>query len=346
MGLVSYGTARTLEQKAFATGSTGKTLNASTTRISFPFAAPITGNVDRIGIATGTVTSSQSITVGIYDTDGSGNPGSIVGAAGTQGTIASNTGYEISLGTDAALTHGTQYFVVVEWTSTTGTAVFRTYAVTGIGDTGSYTGTYASSTWTRNASERLACWLVFDDALVYPINSSPFTAVSGATSLTTGTTPDEYGNRFQFPYPVRLHCVEILINLGASADLDIVVYSGVTAITTHSRLAVYASATGGGQRWFTVHLPADSDFDVNEEFFIVVKATTANSSTYIKWSVASNAVLGGLPSGVNCYAVSRSDAAGSWTTDTAAVHAIIPVFSAFSNGGMLIHSGMTGGISA
>ena len=345
MGMVSHAEFRTYLQKTFATANVGRTLNATTTEIAFPFSAPRTGNITKIGFATGTVTSSQSVTAGIYSIDGSGNPGTISGATGEQGTIASNTAYEITLGTPAPVTHHSLYFPKFFWTSTAGTAVLRSYAVTGVGDAIPYVGTYASSTWTRNASERLACWVYYDDGLVYPINSSPFLSVSGATNISTGTTPSEIANHFAYPFPVRLIGAEFLINQAAAADLDIIVYSGTTALSTHSHLAIHPAATGGGQRWSFIHFPDDLDFDVNEEFRIAIKPTTATASTYIKWTVGSNAVLGGLPGGINCYASSRSGSA-EWSNDTASFYSMIPVFGAFSNGGMLIHSGMTGGLSA
>ena len=319
-------------QKMFATSFATFTMNATLTKLAHPFYAPKTGNITAAGMVFGTVTSSQSVSLSIQALDGSGNAdGTPIGAAGTQGTIATGTGYDVTI-TSSAVTEGTKYAVVQEWTGTTGTAVVRATSVTGIGDIWPYVAQYSSGSWsTRTASTVLQTWVKYDDGIYYPIGASPWSGTTSGTNLSSSTTPDEVGNRFSFAVPVQVCGASVRYNHGASADMDIVLYSGTTALTSATVRAVDVSSTGAGQRWVTVHFASPQQFAANAAFRIVLKPTTTNNSTYDKWVVLSNGILGGRPGGINVYGTSRTDA-GSFTDVTTDVYPVIPIVNQVSDG--------------
>jgi hypothetical protein len=133
-----------------------------------------------------------------------------------------------------------------------------------------------------------------------------------AYNVDTGTA-DEWGLRFQVPFPCRLD------GLGlegffpvAGADFEVVLYDSadvVLSTLTHDG-NVSGAASAGGQQF---GLAAAADLTANVPYRVTIRPTTTANVTMAYFTFQSANLMDTMPGGQNFYMTSRLNQAGAWT---------------------------------
>lgn len=161
---------------------------------------PYTGTITHVVIRTGTVTTSQSLTVTLETVGADGNvSGTMYGGStgGTVATVASNTYYEVALGTAATATAGDLVGVRITWTSTVGSVQIQSVSGSAIA-TGymiCYTGAVAKYQTTP--------YIRFRYDTTYP-SMTIHPALPSQILFNSGSATNIFGNEFTLTHPVRV----------------------------------------------------------------------------------------------------------------------------------------------
>ena len=163
----------------------------------------------------------------------------------------------------------------------------------------------------------------------------------GACNFTTITTqtwnssssPNEYGNVMQFPFPVRIYGV----TFGAlvSGNLDVVLYSDPLGTpAAEETVSVDLNAVGIGASHSCYTIPFDNTYDLAASTPVAVifkPSTTTNLSALYK-TLNASAHQAGESLGTACYAVNRSSGAFAAQNSSKDRFPIGLVVSAFDDG--------------
>lgn len=321
MTLVSVSTMVFPEQLSQVTSTSSLLIDASGEKAASVFQVPKTGNITHVGFKTGTVTTPQTLRVELQTVDTTtGDPtGSAYGGMvkGTQASPASNTFYEVALGTQASATIGDIISAVVEFDGTVGNLNIS-YIASQIARSFPYTDLYTGS-WAKSATSIPILTLKYDDGNYYDCQCVPYASVAASSAYNSGSTPDERALKFQVPFSCRAKGMWFyMIPAGATSDLDLVLYDsdGTTALKTVSFDANFFQ-TSASSRILTV-LFTSSQILLKDTFYrISAKPTTANNITVYETTVNSAGMWDSMSGGQNCYRSTRTDA-GAWTDTTTA----------------------------
>ncbi len=139
-----------------------------------------------------------------------------------------------------------------------------------------------------------------------------FSLFNSTVAYNSGSATDEYALKFTVPVNGTITGVGVGVTTAASADFDIVLYSGTTSLASvsidYNTWDALVSSVG------YVPFPATS-LTTGTTYYISVKPTTANNVTIGGYTVGNNAYLGGLPQGNGFVRSGRVDA-GSWSDTT------------------------------
>lgn len=185
-------------------------MDASGERAGGVIYAPKSGDITHVIFSTTTVTTAETLRVGIYTVDSSGNPTTTAAGGmtvGTQASPAANTQYRVALGTAATVTKGDIIAPVVDFDSSVGNLRINYYgAYPGSpGKSGNvppagkcYTGSWA----TQPAP---AIIIEYSDGSLYSgVNAIPIASsatASGNFNSGTASTPHR-GNKITMQYPM------------------------------------------------------------------------------------------------------------------------------------------------
>ena len=316
-------------------GSTFQSLliDASGEKAAFVVQIPKTGTISKVGFRTATVTTSQTLKVGIYTVDGSGDPTTTAygsSTTGTQTSPASNTAYLVTLGTGATATQGDIVAVVIEFDSTVGNLniAHTTAATNNFPYSDLYTGTWAKTAATPILS------FEYDDGSYAPILGCGPPCSIANTTFNSGSTPDEYALYFKTLGPCKVNGVTIYGGAGAAAaDFSIILYNsdGTTALGT---IAVDGDVRAGTSSTIPSFFQFSSAISLSADtfYYLSLRPDTANNARLLRiTSVASAAAMDVLSGGQNFYEATRTNA-GAWTTTTTNRPAIMPILSAIDDG--------------
>jgi hypothetical protein len=184
----------------------GYTLNNATTANKAAmavFQAPVSGDITKVIFRVSTVTQcTNGVTVSIQALDASGNPdGTPIGTPATGQAISTSTTYEVTVA--ATVVKGTWYAAVIEFTSF---ATGDSFNMVSQANETSYLGTpyvcyYNASAWLKSRYPAF-CGIGYG-ATYYDIGSALWFTNSEVTFNVDTASYDEYGLRFQLPYPCR-----------------------------------------------------------------------------------------------------------------------------------------------
>ena len=309
-------------------------LDGTSTKRAFTFTIPKTGNIDRILVGLGAVTTAETLRVGIETLDSSGNPSGTQygGSAVGTGTPVTDTPLEITLGIAASATAGDAVAVVVQWDSTQGNLNLLSSAqppgVFGSGYANTFTGI-----WSKGATSRGVAAVRYDDGLYYE------TELAGAyfcpnVTYNSGSTPDEKGNYIIVPEIMSVcgsYC-----NCDFDGNADVILYDA--ADTVLNSWTVPAGVRGSNTTHVHWQRFAPLELAKNDIVRIVVKPTSGTSIGFREMRFAAANHLGALSGGTNIYKTSRTDG-GSWTEDTTMRFPCGLIIDGFNSG-----SGGSGGL--
>ena len=350
-GGVVYPGLRPLTQ--FMTGAAGEfsiLLDATGEKAGYIFRAPRTGTIDRLGFRTKVVTTAQTLRVGLEGVDattgfpnGTQYGGSVVG---TQAAPATDTFYEVTLGTGAAVTLGDYVAIVIQFDATVGNLNLCGYDyMGGAGNLHVPYGTHFTAAWAK-LNPIPAASVRYNDATYAGIGLLPF-RVPLNTTFNSGSTPDEIGNIFTLPGPMRCVGVNFWADLDQPTDIVLYAGDGSTVLTSLSfdpdiRLGIVTGEFFG--YWPSVLLAKDTSYR------LIYKPTTTTPSILVRSvSVVAAGMLDMCPGGTVWHKTSRTNA-GAWTQDTLTrmlgLNLIIDQMDdgVGGAGGLLVHPGMGGGM--
>lgn len=138
----------------------------------------------------------------------------------------------------------------------------------------------------------------------------------GSVNINTGTTPDEVGMLFQFPFPVTVEGAWVQIEVANnSADFDLILYNSAgTALQTLSADATKARITGSGQVCYFVFATPQA-LTKNTDYRLVIKPTTANNVGF-RQRTLNSATYRPVFGGGTAWAKTERTDAGAWTDTT------------------------------
>jgi hypothetical protein len=325
-------------------------IDASGERVAVVFQVPKSGNIDRAVFSTGTVTAADTIRMRLETVDlTNGDPtGTLYGSstAGTQAAPASDTTYEVTFGTAATATAGDIVALVVDFNSfTSGNLQIRHI---GAGAGGSVSGLpyvdHFTTAWSKSQTTTPMCAIRYDDG-TYEYIGAIGTQQMVATTVGTGSTPDELGNLFTLPFTARASGFRVALDL--DGDTDIILYDGSDNVLMSA--SVDKETRGFANfSYFELLKPSSAwvTLSANTNYRLVAKPTTATAIGMRELVVASSGMRSQLPGGSTMQKTSRSDA-GAWTdVDTRQVFGLSILFSGFddatggSGGGALVAGGL------
>jgi hypothetical protein len=325
-------------------------INASGSRIAWVTRLKRSGTITHVGLRINACATPVVSRLGLYAVDGNQYPTSTGYGGSSYGTFtpAANTYSEVALGTSATATMGDVVGIVVEFDSTAGDFFLSPAGGATYGTAGAFFAKHNGTSWSRGSFSAYPCLHVrYSDGFIADVEAVPATGITGeVTTFNTGSTPDEYANRFTLPFACRIAGIwHNMRTPNASGDYECILYSGTTALRTAAVDAEYTGGTTGGRE-----IPFASGYvaAAGETVRAAVRAATATNLTYRRTSLfaADYATAIGLRAG-DCES-SRSDL-GSWS-DTGAnlghIGLIIDQLDdgAGGGGGLMIHPGMAGGM--
>ena len=272
-----------------------------------------TGSITAVGFLTGTVTVSDSVTVGIYTIDASGNAtatayGGMVG--GVQASVASNTPYSVTLGTPCSATAGDVVAIVLSFTSYVA-GNFQCNGLGGSADARSslpYTNNYNGTTWAKGRPWPVA-WVSYGGTYYYLAHVFPITAISSLSfNLNTAVT-DEYSLTFTLAFACRV--AGAMAWVSGSGAFELTLYSGTTALQTYA-INPAQSGANAGPSYFT--FPTPQVLAAATLYRLAIRPTTATSVTLQAFTLASAAAQDQMGGGQNFLLGKRLDL-GAWLTD-------------------------------
>ena len=315
------------------------TLDATGEKAATIFQIPADGNITKLGFRTATVTTGDTLKVGLYTVDASGDPTATAYkgmVAGTQAILATedNTYFNVTLGTQAtSVVKGDIVALVIEYNS----YVAGSMVITGLGSTSTvfsgfpYGDLYTAS-WVKQNNTFFAT-IGYTGDVYYPTLGILPVASGGASSIVYNldtATFDEYGIHINIPVPARAVGIWVVPALAAGADFEAILYQGTTALKTIAYDG--DGAVSAVARQFFLFFPTTQDLTANTDYYIAIRPTTVNNVTFYYFTAPSVAAAAQFHGGAGAYRVKRLDQ-GAWTTsETTIIGQMGIILDAFSDG--------------
>lgn len=292
-----------------STGTASLLMDAAGEMVAMAVQIPKTGNIAKFHARIATVTSSQSLTGSVQSLDASGLPDGTPIQSGTHAVPASNTWATFDFGTDYAATKGQFKAFVIAWTGTAGNLnIAADNATLTLRAANNYPLLFTAS-WAKQARTPIVI-LEYDDGSFAHLPG----AVPGVTTnvdYNTGSTPDEAALRFSLPIPMTVSGIMYAGRM--NGDVDLVLYSGTTALATCSIDKDFNVGTGDGVFMGLFETP--QALTASTVYRAAVKPSTATSVRLFYFDASSNNWLDQYDGGKECYWSQRTDA-GAWSDTT------------------------------
>lgn len=283
--------------------------------------APKTGNIRKVGWGTRTVTTGCTVDVRV-ETVTAGNPSGTLWGTNTNGAQVvadanDNVGFLTTLTADAAVTKGQPIGVEVKNPPSS----FCNMLIASLGDDtdlfvpGSYV--YTGS-WTKLAAGAVI-YFEYDDGTYAVIpGAMPIKDTITSTAMSTSTTPDNFGLRFKFPFPVRVVGYWLWADVDAAINVRLVTDAWHEANATGGLAldAVAGDREGATSQGLQLGIFDTSvDLAANTYYRLIVQQTTTTSSTFYDYNILSLAAMNAAPGGADFHLTLSKDptADGSWT---------------------------------
>lgn len=295
-------------------------LDATAEKAAVIFQVPVTGSIEKVGFQLGTVTEEDTLKVGLYTVDASGDPtttayGSMVAGTVTFADGDDNTWQNVTLGTPATATKGDMVAAVIEFNSWTDGNLNIAYLSESFAGTSGPNFPYIdhfTAAWAKNNRVPIL-GVEYASAAYHVIDGVwPVTLVTN-TAFNSSSAADEIALRFQLPFPARLSGFAFGLTPAAGANFDVVLYSGTTALDTFSFDGDHRGAALPYVYFGKFTNP--QELAANTVYRLALKPTTTTSITISRFTVPSAAAMGQLSGGVQFYESTRVDA-GAWTDTT------------------------------
>lgn len=306
-------------------------INASGEKVGFVFTVPKSGTIDTLSFHVAAAASSQTLKVGLYTVDASGDPtatayGGMV--AGTQASPAANTWYDVNLSTSATATKGDTVAMVIEFDSTAGDVIIMGIQATVMRLP--YSKLYTTSWATSSA--------VPNFGLIYSDTTRPLIAgVLPCSNIVqqfynSGSSPYKTGLKFRLPFACTVSGVWMYQRSGTETfSIKLIDSDGSTVLTTISTDNAY----NGGNGFRVFEFPANQSLSVNTYYRIIVEATSVtNDYMGYYFDVNASAWMAATPGGADFH-YTADDGVGGWTDTTTRQPFIGPIITSI-NGNTIV----------
>lgn len=315
-----------------ATPILGLTLNAASEIGGMVFKAPKTGNIDRVIYSLGSVavTSGPLNFDARLETMGSTglNSGSLFGTnTNVTDSIADtddNTVREKTLTAVAAVTKGEDLCFVL---AAPGSGTFSVDLVTIGGDlVNKYPYMFNDTT---KLNRILVFGLRYDDGTYITIAGGWGIKNIGASNINSGTTPDEVGNRFQYPVPCKVDAIALHMDPNSSSSFDVRIYDASNNILLDQTFDSdnHSDYLDGSM---VFDLDDEIEFAANTTYRVTCRPAASNHEFYY-FDVETAAHMDMMDGGQAIHATTRTDD-GSWTDTTTRRYMISLRLSALDDG--------------
>lgn len=298
------------------------------------FSVPKTGTIDRVIFKAGTVTTAQTLRAGLQTVDATtGFPtGTAYGGmvAGTQAAPATNTLYEVTLGTSATATRGDKIAMVVEFDATAGNLQIATQGCTRDLSTGFPYNCLYTTAWAKQGDGNCVpiVGVRYSDG-TYEFVGSFLASVVTSTTFNSGSAADEIGNKITLNDAVRTNGFWWIGT--ASGDFDAVLYDAANNVVASVSVDKDLQRANGTASLFNLPWTAAAELPIGT-YRLVIKPTTTTNVSLVEYTVLNNAMLDSNPGGSDMVKTTRVDA-GAWTdTTTAQVAFLGLLIDQFDNG--------------
>lgn len=300
----------------------GNALNDADNSVAFVFCVPKDGTIEKIGFyVTARTGTPPAYNVGLVTIDAGGIPTTTnYGGSATKSATFGSTGWAwVTLDTPATANAGDicvariwpggtppdgSNFITVSYDNFLATMTKTPYS------------TYYTSMWLSGGSCSIAAVQYQTTGEVYGF---PITAVANDSNISTSTTPDESGAKFQLPMAVKCCGARICLASGISSAFSVVLYDANNTVLASWSIADEDMYHGNGAGALYDYFWDAVDLAANTDYRLVVKptSTTAVSTVFgIQFdAVASrtNNIL--IPEASRWMKTVRTDA-GAWTDST------------------------------
>jgi len=327
-------------------------IDAAAEKAAFITYVPKTGTISKVGFRTGVVTTGDTLKVSLQGVNASGDPDGTILASGSayQTQVVAdtddNTWFLVTLVAGASVTKNDPIAIVIEFNSwvagnlniaagAMGLATYQLYNC--------YTDLYTTA-WAKSGN-LINVALEYSDGSYAPGFTHPMSALS-FYSYNSGSTPDEYGNYFQIPFPCRAAGIAAFVDLEQSSTFTLYDSDGTTVLASKQLLPAQRVATAPGLFWAYFSASVNLLKDTWYRMTVVPNGTTSIGLNYFAVNLA--AQMDSYALGQKCYQTSRTDS-GAWTENTLRRVEVALIVDAFDDaagaggGGLLTHPGMDGG---
>ncbi len=262
---------------------------------------------------------AQDLRVSFQDLDASEDPDGTQDQFRTVGSIVANTWFETGLitsdGTDSGsqrqVQKGDLLAIVIEFESTVGDLTIN-HGSADEGDELRFPySTHFTAAWAREDLP-LLIYLEYADGRPAPIPKTVPFVTSFLNNFSSGSTPDERGNRFLLPFPCRVRGLWVGMDVDSGVS-DVVLYQGTTQIDSILIPAGLQVGTTSGIHW--VDLPGSHRLEAGVEYFASLRPSTGASVGLSRVTVDARKNLDQYWGGQEIYEAFRTDL-GAWSTDT------------------------------
>jgi len=316
-------------------------IDAAGEKVGLIFQVPQDGDITHIGFRTATVTTGDTLKVGLYNLDASGNPdttspykGMVAGTKVVADTD-DNTYFEVALATPATgAVKGDFVAIVIEYNA----YVAGNMTIAGINaggvSFGCPYGDLFTTAWTKQGTVGTPFVTIRYNGTYYPIPAVYPAGTSGILSVTysVNTTPyDEYGIHINLPVPVRVVGAWMSAAISAGANHEVNLYQGTTVLKS---LSVDGDYTAGISVVRPQHrmFSSPQTLSANVDYYLSIRPTTTANVTLPSLTVPSDAAAAQMHTGSWAYRVKRVDQ-GAWdTSDTTIFPVMGLIVDAFDDG--------------
>jgi len=291
---------------------------------------PKTGTLDKIEFRTDTITTAQDVKISFQAVDpASGNPIGVVDqfvvvtgaslAVGWQvpGLITSDgTGS----GSKRTVSAGDLLAIVFEFNATLGdvrfTSILKNSSTNLMADGYQYVDSFDGvSTWTKSANGFVGALKYSDGSYAYVNpNMIPFSNnTTTATAFNSGSSPNERGLIFQFPFSVTVSGVWFLSTRAGDCQVKLYDTDGTTVLST---ISLDKDNTMADTPVTIAYFSTPINLTTNGTYRISVVPTTVTNITTYDIPFSTNALMQAALGGVNFFATTRTG--GAWTNNNLA----------------------------
>lgn len=211
------------------------------------------------------------------------------------------------------------------------------------------TGTLVTSGPTYNPLYPISCALKFDDGTYGWIDDN-FIYSNAADFASIGNT-NLYGNLVNLPFDCKVDAIGLHFVPAGTTNIDVGFWStpfGTPTPHTNGTLSIDPQIGGAGLRWSVFTLPTPTILTANTDYALAIKQNSASGITWVGQTVDNTDLWksNGLDSGY--YAISSTAGAAFSQVNSGKSRAYfflrISAIDFPAGGGLITHSGMTGGI--